>query len=373
MLTFDRYLLRNFFHVFGVCFITMFGLVVVIDLLENLDDFIEKNGDGSSLNLLENVVRYYGYQSIFFIDRAGPSLTLIAVIVVLLLFQRSGELHPLLAAGIPMFRVLSPLVFAGALVSGLLVLNQEFVIPKIAFAAHAPRGSFDSTHVSVEPVYDYASRISIDGRRLLPAQRTIEQAEFVLPAPTIASELTILRAEKAIHRSARKGQPAGWILQEVTPSFEELSLTESGARLVRPLAQDHAIFVTTAVTCDQLYKRGSSYTLLSSKELLRRIHSPAFGAMSVHRLVAYLHTRSVQPFLNVLAVLLVIPLIVRRESPGLVVDSAICTAVLALNFVIIQSCFYLGQARIVPPDLAAWLPVIFSGSLAAWISGWIRT
>lgn len=373
MLTFDRYLLRNFFHVFSVCFITMFGLVVVIDLLENLDDFIEKNGDGTSLNLLENVVRYYGYQSIFFFDRAGPSLTLIAVIVVLLLFQRSGELHPLLAAGVPMFRVLSPLVLAGAMVSGVLVLNQELVIPQIAYAAHAPRGSFASTHVDVEPVYDHASRISIDGRRLLPAQQTIEQAEFVLPAPTIAGELTILRAEQAIHRGARKGQPAGWVLKGVTPKFSELHLTESGAKIVRSLSQGDAIFVSTAVTCDQLYKRGSSYTLLSSQELLRRIHSPAFGSMSVHRLVAHLHTRSVLPFLNVIAVLLVIPVIVRRESPGLVVDSALCAGVLAANFVVIQGCFYLGQSQIAPPDLAAWLPVIFSGSLAAWISGWIRT
>ncbi|MBI1345630.1 LptF/LptG family permease [bacterium] len=373
MLTYDRYLLRNFFHVFGVCFITMFGLVVVIDLLENLDDFLLKNGDGGTLGLCRNVLQYYGYQSIFFLDRAGPSLTLIAVITVLILFQRSGELHPLLAAGVPMFRVLSPLVVAGAIVSGALVLNQELVIPRIAFAAHAPRGSLDSNHVDVEPVYDHASRISIDGRRLLPAMRTIEQAEFVLPAPTIASEMTILRAEKAIHRSARKGQPSGWVLQGVTPPFRDLHLTDQGAKIIRPLSQGDAIFVATAVTCDQLYKRGSSYTLLSSQELLRRIHSPAFGAMSVHRLVAHLHTRSVQPFLNVIAVLLVIPLIVRRESPGLVVDSAVCTGILAVNFVVIQACFYLGQARIVPPDLAAWMPVIFSGSLAAWISGWIRT
>ena len=36
-MTYDRYLLRNFLHTFGVCFIAMFGLVAVIDLGLQID------------------------------------------------------------------------------------------------------------------------------------------------------------------------------------------------------------------------------------------------------------------------------------------------------------------------------------------------
>ncbi|OYW11222.1 MAG: hypothetical protein B7Z55_19630, partial [Planctomycetales bacterium 12-60-4] len=77
VLTFDRYLLRSFSHVFLVCFVSMFGLLVVIDLLENLDDFIAKNS-GGQLSLVQNIARYYAFQSIFFLDRAGPAMTLIS-------------------------------------------------------------------------------------------------------------------------------------------------------------------------------------------------------------------------------------------------------------------------------------------------------
>jgi lipopolysaccharide export system permease protein len=372
MLTFDRYLLRSFWHVFVVCFIAMFGLLVVIDLLENLDDFIAKNSAAGTAHLIQSIVQYYVYQSIFFLDRAGPSLTVIAAMVVLILFQRSGELHPLLSAGVPMYRVLLPLGLAAVCISGVLVLNQELVIPRIAHAAFDSRGG-SASELRVEPVYDHSTRISIDGRQLRLADRAILEAEFVLPAPGIAGDLTILKAKRAIHRAARRNRPAGWLLSEVEPPFQELQLTEQGRQVVLAGDRPDEVFVVTAVTCDQLYKRNSSYALLSTRELLRRIHSPAFGQMSVHRLIAHLHTRFTQPLVNVIAVFVALPLMVRRESPGLVIDSALCGGTMLALLGIAQAAQMAGQAMWVPADLAAWAPVFVGGGLATWLSGWMRT
>ena len=108
-MTYDRYLLRNFLHTFGVCFIAMYGLFVVIDLFENLDEFLEISGN-NSLALLQLIVTLYAYNAIIFLDLAGASLTVVSVMTVLILLQRSGELHPLLAAGIPMYRILRPMI-----------------------------------------------------------------------------------------------------------------------------------------------------------------------------------------------------------------------------------------------------------------------
>lgn len=373
LLTFDRYLLRSFAHVFATCYLALFGLMVVIDLLENLDDFLARNRDGGIVGLARSIGEFYAVQTIFFFDRAGPALLVISVMVVLILFQRSGELHPLLAAGIPMYRVLLPIVGAGAVVSSALALNQEMVIPRFAHAAYAARGGGDSAAVRVESIYDNASRISIDGRNLRMAERTIEQAEFVLPAPSIASDLTILKAERAVHCPAARGRAAGWKLSGVQPRYRDLELTEAGLKIIHPGENDDEAYVVTAVTCDQLYKRGSSYALLSTRELMDRIRSPAFGAETVHRLIVHLHGRFVQPLLNVIMVLLIIPLMVRRESPGLVVDSALCAVVLAVFFGSVYAGGYLGQSHAVAPDLAAWLPVVVGGSLSAWFSGVVRT
>lgn len=373
LLTFDRYLLRSFAHVFSTCFMALFGLMIVIDLLENLDDFLSRTRGSGMLGLARAITEFYAVQSIFFLDRAGPALLIISAMTVLILFQRSGELHPLLAAGIPMYRVLLPVVGAAAIVSGMLALNQELVIPRFAHAAYAARGGGDSAAVRVESIYDNASRISIDGRNLRMAERTIEQAEFVLPAPSIASDLTILKAERAVHVPASPGHAGGWKLYGVRPRYRELELTEAGLKVIHPGENEDEAFVATAVTCDQLYKRGSSYALLSTRELMDRIVSPAFGPETVHRLIVHLHGRFVQPLLNVITVLLVIPLMVRRESTGLVADSALCAVVLAAFFGVMYAGSYLGQAHLVAPDLAAWLPVVVGGSMSAWFSGVVRT
>jgi lipopolysaccharide export system permease protein len=34
---------------------------------------------------------------------------------------------------------------------------------------------------------------------------------------------------------------------------------------------------------------------------------------------------------------------------------------------------YLGQAHLVAPDQAAWIPVVVGGSMSAWYSGVVRT
>jgi lipopolysaccharide export system permease protein len=106
---------------------------------------------------------------------------------------------------------------------------------------------------------------------------------------------------------------------------------------------------------------------------MQRIKCPAFGLVSVHRLVLHLHARLVQPLLNVIAILVVVPLMVRRESPGIVADAALCGFVLALLFGVAQGSQFLGMNQFVPADMAAWIPVVVGGTVSAWLSGVIRT
>ena len=375
-MTYDRYLMRSFLHTFGVCFITMFGLVAVIDLFENLDELLEINGDNGTFGLVKLIVTLNAYRSVLFLDRGGAALTVISVMTVLILLQRSGELHPLLAAGIPMYRILRPMVFAAIGVNALLVFNQELLVPLVAFREHEIRHSNDLSQSQVESLTDHRTRISIDGETVKVAERTIEKPFFTLPSPSLVNELTILKGPTATFFPAKGNRPAGWLLKDVVsnPPLNDLEriLTDRGRELVVILPGER-VFVASAITCDQLFKRSSSFTSLSTWELLERIRCPAFGFVSVYRIVLYVHSRFMQPILNVIAVLLTIPLMVRRESPGLAIDSSLCGFVLALLFGVTQAFQSLGASYVVSPEIAAWAPVVFGGALSAWLSGVIRT
>lgn len=373
MRTFDRYLLRNFFYVFFVCFVAAFGLVVTIDLLENLDEFMLNNRGHGVPTLLTSIGTYYGYQAIFFLDRGGASLMVIAVMVVLVLFQRSGELHPMLAAGVPMYRVLRALLVGPVFVTVFLVANQELVVPIVAHAAHGGRGPSAGEGQQVEPIYDYSTKISINGERVSPADSQLEGAQFVLPAPLIVHDLTIIKGTKAIFRKAAGQRPDGWVIFGASPRFDELALTPRGQEIIRQVGRGGEIFIASPVSCDQLFKRKSSSAYLSTNELLGRIRNEAYGPLAVQKFVAQVHSRLTQPLINLIAVFLSLPLLVRRESAGLVMDSGICAVSQGALFGVMQLATYLSTSGLLAADVAAWLPVFVGGGLAAWTSDMIRS
>lgn len=379
-MTYDRYLVKGFLYTLCVCFISTFGLYAVIDLFENLDEYVKinKNNQGmdqGTINLMCLIARLNGYRAVLFFDRAGPALIVISIITVLILLQRSGELHPLLAAGIPMYRILRPMILAGASVNAFLMLNQELLVPRFSFLEHELRNRNDASQSEVESVTDLSNGITIYGAHVNVAEQTIDHPGLILPAPGIVKDLTNIEAEKARFIPPAKNRPAGLFLQNVTsPPIQDLydKLTAEGREIVI-VKKSNDVFVVSAITVDQVFKRSSSYTSLSTMALLDRIRSPAVGMVSVKRLVLFLHSRFVQPLLNIIAVLVTIPLIVRRESPGLVADSTLCLLVLALLFGLTHGFQSLGASQVVSPELAAWAPVVVGGSVAAWLSGVIRT
>lgn len=368
--TFDRYLLRRFLYVFLVFVLSTYGLFIVIDGFTNVDGF--QQGKTGAVEVLARMADYYLYHCSLFLDMVGPILAVIAVIVVFAMLQRNSEIHPLLAAGIPTYRLTVPLLTGTALIVAVLVINREWVIPRIAHHLRAPRSEDKLKTQPVQPIYDHATQIWIGGGQLVRGANRVKEAEFVLP-PSIADDLTPIRAEVALFHAATSGRPSGWHLQDVQPRRTDLRLTEAGKRVVRLMPDENDLFVVTDVGFSQLSDRGQSYVYASTAELFRRINSPAYGNSSVRSLSLHLHARLTHPLMSFVAVFVAVPLIVRREGSGLVSNMALCTGVMGLLFASVQLGMYLGKVNLVSPSLATAAPVIASGTLAAWLSGVVQT
>ncbi|MGE3314493.1 MAG: LptF/LptG family permease [Planctomycetaceae bacterium] len=372
MKTFDRYILIKYLHVYVILFVTLFGLFVVFDGFTNVDGFQQDtSGPGE---VLAKMATYYSYQSSFFFDLAGSILAAISIVIVFALLQRNGEIHPILAAGIPTFRLLMPVVVGIMVINAGLIVNQEYIIPRIAPALQASRNGLDKGTDKVDPVYDNSTLILITGEKLSLGKRKILEAKFVLPMGEIAQDLTTIEAAEASYLPASGERPGGWLLSGPRPQLEEIHLADKGEHYVRQLPDfPQTLFIVTDVDFDQLYNRSQSYKLASTPELIRRMKNPAFGITTIRGQMMHFHYRMVRPLINLLMVLVAVPLVVRKESRGLVTNMAVCTAVMAVVLGIIHASTYLGQTNLVTPHLAAWIPVIFSGTLGAWLTGVTQT
>jgi lipopolysaccharide export system permease protein len=369
--TFDRYLLARYGHAFLILFASTYGLFVVIDGFTNVDAFQEAAPETGEM--LRVMAGYYAVQACAFFDMMAPILAIVSVLVVVGMLQKHGEIAPILAAGVPVFRLLRPFVFGAVLVNALALANQDLLIPRFAQQLQCDREDLADEGRKIEPAFDYVTHIRIDGRRLYLADQRVEDANFVLPTPEVVDDLTTLAAREAIWKPAGPRTPAGWHLCDVTPRYAELPLTGAGRHIVYPMRDPADVFVATDISFDQLSGRGQSHHYLPTGELVRRIRNPAYGTATVRAQVIHLHHRLVAPVANVLCVFVAVPLILRRESRSLVTNMAVCALVLGSLYGVAQACGYLGAAGLLPPDLAAWTPAIASGMLGAWLSGIVQT
>jgi lipopolysaccharide export system permease protein len=303
----------------------------------------------------------------------GSILSILSVMVVFGLLYKHSEIHPILAAGVPVYRLVCPVMGGMLLVNALIIANQELVMPKIAHRLQASRKEDSADRERVEQVNDYATGIMIGGKWLHIQSRQLEEARFLLPVPQVVGTLTPLKAAQATYFDESDSRPAGWLLVNVLPRFPELKLTPAGQDWVRATDDPKNIFVVSDVSFDQLSTRSRSYRYVTTPELMRRIKNPAFSVVSIRGQMLNLHTRLLRPVADLICILLAVPLIVRKESRSLVTNMGICALMLGSMYALSQASYYLGSAHLIETDLAAWLPIVLCGTLSAWLSGLAQT
>lgn len=124
----DRYVLFLYGRVFVVCFLTLSGLLVVVQLFTNVDEFI---GFGKAQGgFVRGLIVYFGPQMLSLYDRLCGLITLLATMFVFAWLSRTNELTALLAAGISKGRIVTPLIIASLVMIGVAAILRETAIPK---------------------------------------------------------------------------------------------------------------------------------------------------------------------------------------------------------------------------------------------------
>lgn len=117
----DRYVLRNFFEPFVICFLGFIAIWLVFDLSDNGPDFIEGRAS------FKQIANFYATQLPQTIVISLPVGLLLALLFSLSRMSRSNEIISMLTAGRSVMRMLAPLIVVGVLASGVcLALNYRW-------------------------------------------------------------------------------------------------------------------------------------------------------------------------------------------------------------------------------------------------------
>ncbi|AMV35150.1 putative permease YjgP/YjgQ family protein [Pirellula sp. SH-Sr6A] len=368
----DRYVLFLYGRVFVVCFLTLSGLLIVVQLFTNVDEFVMfgKAQGGFARGLLA----YFGPQMISLFDRLCGLITLLATMFVFAWLSRTNELTAILAAGVSKGRIATPLILASLLMIGFAAILRETAIPRFSeILSKTPPELTGETIEPLKPAEDHDRGILVVGRHTIPAKRLIINPAFKFTGPPSAVTRQIL-GEQAEYVASNDKHPSGYLIRNFQ-SAEPISGLPSVRKDDRvylylpsdtPWLAPTECFVPSDLEFDLLLGGGAKQ-FASTAELVWRVknQSAFFGA----DMQVMVHSRFLQPFLDFTQLLIGIPLILSTRNRNLVSMIASCVVSYAIFFGLSIGIRTLGaNGTLLTPAAAAWTPLLIFAPIA-----WTRT
>ena len=118
----DRYLINQFWVILGIAIMGFLSIFLVVDLIENLDRFMDNKVP------TEIVLKYYIYTIPYFISIGLPMAVLISTVFSLGSMVKRNEWTAMKASGISLYRVATPLIVCGFLLSGISFLLDNNLV-----------------------------------------------------------------------------------------------------------------------------------------------------------------------------------------------------------------------------------------------------
>lgn len=359
----DRYLFMNFVVSYFICFVSLVGLYVVIDMFSNVDEFLEDRT--GTLLFVRRVAIYYGVHSFEYFARLSPVITMIAAMTTLANLHRHNELVAMLAAGIPTRRVLVP-VFAGAVfVVSLVVVNHEILLPHFSLTLQRRHEDIEATRAVQPSMQIDKDQVLFQASTAYRQERRIENVNITFPVE-IAGSLQEVHCREAYYRPDPKTGAMGWVLINPEPP---LDLSASNGK-IRTLESGET-FVESNITFEDMIRRPHWKNYAGTAELVRLLQREEVKDPQDVRVM--IHNRLMDPLIHLLLILIGIPFVLQWERKNVYAGIAIAMALCAAFFVAISAAGYIANYGYFDAVFAAWAPVFLFGPIAMALFGRIGT
>ncbi len=229
MKTLDRYIVKTFLSSVLAVFVSLLMLRVVLDMFINMDEFAS-SGEGIG-GAVYAIVSYYGYQVFAYTMELGGIIIVLSAVFTIWRMNRTNELTAMLASGISLHRVVWPIVGLSILLGGVLVFDQEVIIPRIASKLIGDRdmaGKRDEEDTfAIELLLDsnrtawYSPRLDEEARTLFAPRYTVRTRGQTLYPKAYG---TVYSHGVAVPAPAEEFGAFGWLMTDALLDRSEPSL-----------------------------------------------------------------------------------------------------------------------------------------------------
>jgi len=357
----DRYVSRAFLEAYGVSLFTLLGLYAVVDLAQNVDEYVLPKSGGSSSTA--DLALYYLLCLPDLYQKTAPFITLSAGLYVAVRMVQAREWGAALSAGVSSRRLLAPMLVLGALLAVGAVGLRELATKRIGEERDAVHRRLvnrqDESVLEAVWARDRAGRpvfierfvVSDEGRPTV----TAEGLETALQEEHGWELLRAKRAEYVFDPTDPHWRLEGAALDRI---LADGSLLHSNPERLAVLELEPRDVLLAA----RAHEEPLSLSGLEAFELMRRDPDNASLQTVFQGLLAF-------PVCNVIFLLMALPFAVGGRRFATLRGPLQGILVCCLYFVTDYVCRSLGMQGSLSPLIAGWGPVVVFGSLGAVLYG----
>ncbi|MFO0945094.1 MAG: LptF/LptG family permease [Planctomycetota bacterium] len=348
----DRYLFWNFIGSYLICFVSMVGLYVVIDLFANADEFLEDHA--GTVAFVRRAGKFYFIHSFEYFGKLSPIITQIAAMVTLASLHRHNEIIALLAAGIPTRRALMPILLGAVVMISLRVINREIVLPMNSSMLQRLHEDIEADHTIFPSTVIDKDQVLFQAQLAHREDLSLENVHITFPLEVVG-QLQNVHAKQAFYVQDPKSNEWCWKLVQHTPL--QIQRANEKVRI-----DGDVIYLQSNVTFQDVIRHRNWKNFASTAELIGQLQSETLKDPNEVRIIV--HNRFMQPIMDLLLVLIGIPFVLQWERKNIYRSVAVSMLLSAAFFVVDASAGYFANHGHVDPLTAAWIPVFFFAPLS---------
>ena len=353
----DTYISRKFLSVLSFALIAFIIIYVIVDLIENLDQFM-----GHDVPKVM-VLLYYMYSLPYIIILVLPVACLLASLYSVGQMARNNEIVAISSSGIPLTRILLPLFIIALIISIFAIFFGEKIVPLASVKRSEINDSYIETYNNrnrsilrnIHIRDDFNRYISIKTLNLgkKEAQRiSIQEVDDVTLKSRIDAEDMVFRnGVWVLHNGVQRNFSVGQNNQELETAIPFDSLKMPDLKL----------------DTERLLVMKKQPEEMSYKDLKTFISEVVRNGGDPNRWLVDLYLKLSFPFSNFIIVLFGAPLSAKKQRSGAGLGFAISLVVCFVYFGIVKTTQSLGQNGTLPPLFAAWLANVFFAVLGFWV------
>lgn len=351
----DRYIARKFIGTFFVALILIIGIVIIFDISEKIDDFVENEAPLKAI-----VFDYYANFVPFFMNMFSPLFVFLTVIFFTSKLASNSEIVAILAGGISFRRLMVPYMFSAAVIALFSLTLNLLVIPQ----ANKERIAFETEYIKGKKYFNNGRNIHY---QLSPGE--FVYVESFSTWNNTAFRFTLEKIENNRIVSKLSAESAAWDSTSGAWKLRKYFIREFDETMNDRIVKSGATMDTViALKIEDFYRRDDTMSTLSYTELNDLIRTQKMrGDKNVKLALIEKHTRLALPFSAFILTIMGVSLSSKKRRGGIGLNLGVGIALSFSYILFMKFSEMFVHTDTLPPAIAIWLPNILYAFVAAFL------